>query len=128
LFHRSDSLTPKASWLELRTADQLDEIFRLSSPEEGRAGVVVFKHSTRCSISRMVIRNLISEWDILPEKLPFYYLDLLQHRDLSAAIAVRFEVLHESPQLLLLMNGKCALNLTHGDVSVEEVKRFLALG
>jgi bacillithiol system protein YtxJ len=127
LFNCSDPLQPKAGWLLLHTADQLDEIFQLSSSEEGRMGVVVFKHSTRCSISRMVLRNLIREWDILPEKLPFYYLDLLQHRDLSAAIANRFETIHASPQLLLLINSKCTLNLTHADVSTDEVKRVLSL-
>ena len=107
-------------WTSLDTADQIDAI----KQQQGYSAV--FKHSTRCSISMMVKKKFEMDWDLLPESMPLYFLDLIKHRELSGKIAADFHVHHESPQLLLIKDGECILDLSHGDVSVEEALSVLA--
>lgn len=108
------------NWTMLDSADQIDEIKR-------KGGYcIIFKHSTRCSISMMVKKRFEMDWGKLPENFPLYFLDLIKHRDLSNQIASVFHVHHESPQLLLIRNGECILDLSHGEVSVDEALAVLA--
>jgi bacillithiol system protein YtxJ len=102
------------NWTMLESADQINAI----KQQQGYS--VIFKHSTRCSISMMVKKRFELDWKKLPENLPLFFLDLIKHRDLSNQIAKDFQVYHESPQLLLIKNGECILDLSHGEVSVEE--------
>lgn len=88
--------------------------------------VAIFKHSTRCNISLMARNRLETKWDIGSTELPVYYLDLLQYRDISNQVASIYGVQHESPQLLLILNGKCIYNASHSGVSVEGLKQALA--
>lgn len=106
-------------WTNLTTLAELDNI----KNDENYS--VIFKHSTRCSISMMVKRRFEMDWDALPEGISLYFLDLISHRDISAAIAEVFQVHHESPQLLLIKNGECVLDSSHGDISAEEVAELI---
>src|SRR4051812_43253308 len=108
------------NWTSLESADQIEGI----KQQQGHS--VIFKHSTRCSISMMVKKRFELDWDKLPETLPLYFLDLIKHRDLSNKIASDFFVHHESPQLLLIKDGECILDLSHGEVSVEETLSVLS--
>ena len=108
------------NWTMLNSADQIEEI----KQNEGYS--LIFKHSTRCSISMMVKKRFEMDWDKLPENFPLFFLDLIKHRDLSNKIAADFNVYHESPQLLLIKGGECVLDLSHGEVSVEEALAVLA--
>jgi bacillithiol system protein YtxJ len=102
-------------WIGLSTTAQIGEI-------KAKSGFsVVFKHSTRCSISLMAKRNFELDWQAIPENTPLYFLDLINHRDISALIAETFQVHHESPQVLLIKDGECILDNSHGDISVEEI-------
>ena len=60
------------------------------------------------------------DWESLPENINLYFLDLLRFRELSNAIATDFDVFHQSPQLLLVKDGECIYEASHGDISVEE--------
>jgi bacillithiol system protein YtxJ len=102
------------NWTSLESADQINGI----KQQQGYS--VIFKHSTRCSISMMVKKRFELDWDKLPGDLPLYFLDLIKYRELSSKIATDFQVYHESPQLLLIKDGECVLDLSHGQVSVEE--------
>ena len=102
------------TWTKLESADQLNEIKNLQGYS------LIFKHSTRCSISMMAKRRFELDWESLPENLPLYFLDLIQHRDISNQVAQQFQVHHESPQLLLIKDGECVLDQSHGGISVDE--------
>lgn len=102
------------TWKALDSADQLNDI----KQQPGYS--VIFKHSTRCSISMMAKRRFELDWDQFPEELPLYFLDLIKHRDISNQVAEQFQVHHESPQLLLIKDGECILDQSHGGISVEE--------
>lgn len=102
------------TWIQLQSADQLNNI-------KQQAGYsLIFKHSTRCSISMMAKRRFELDWDDLPKDMPLYFLDLIQYRDVSNQVAEVFQVHHESPQLLLIKDGECILDQSHGEISVEE--------
>lgn len=107
-------------WISLETADQLDNI----KQQQGYS--LIFKHSTRCSISMMAKRRFELDWDNLPADMPLYFLDLIKHRDLSTKIATDFSVYHESPQMLLIKDGECILDQSHGGISVDEAMSVLA--
>lgn len=80
---------------------------------------VIFKHSTRCSISSMAKARL--ERGTAPEGIDFHYLDLIRFRDLSGSVAEKFHVEHESPQILLIRNGKCIYDESHTAISMQEI-------
>jgi bacillithiol system protein YtxJ len=107
------------NWTELTTKNELDRLKEESSNHK----VLIFKHSTRCSISNMALDRLERNWKTEEMKnVKPYYLDLLNHRDISNQIAVDFQVVHESPQVLLIENGKCIYYNAHAGIRYEEIK------
>ena len=102
------------NWTQLQSTDQLNEIKNLPGYS------IIFKHSTRCSISMMAKRRFELDWDSLPEEISLYFLDLIQYREISSQIAQLFHVHHESPQLLLIKDGECILDQSHGGISIDE--------
>jgi bacillithiol system protein YtxJ len=104
----------------LTDLNQLNDI--ISSSNEKPA--VIFKHSTRCIVSRTALKQFEKEFDVdsLHCNVSTYFLDLLEHRDISNEIASRFGVHHQSPQLLLIKNGKSVYDVSHSDINAEELK------
>jgi len=88
--------------------------------------VVLFKHSSRCSISSMALHRLERDWDFTEGQEPeMYYLDLIAFRPVSVAIADRLKIYHESPQLILVRNGEAVYDASHNDIRLEELKEVL---
>ncbi len=106
-------------WIALTDMGQLDEIIR----DSARVPIAIFKHSTRCSVSHMAKRVLERDWTADSATLPVYYLDLLSYRPISADIAQRFGVIHESPQFLLIKDGKVAYHASHSEIDVSDIMR-----
>jgi bacillithiol system protein YtxJ len=88
-------------------------------------GVLLFKHSTRCIISKMALRELEKDWHYSYDELPVFLIDVLRNREISSQIADIYNVRHESPQILLLKDGVCVGNASHGDVSILTVDHWL---
>lgn len=110
-------------WTPLTTLEQLDAVDRASQEHP----VLLFKHSTRCSISSAALGRLERAWTSADdERYDARYLDLLQYRDLSNAIAERYGVEHESPQVLVVRNGKCTYHTSHLGISYAGVVEALA--
>ncbi|HEY4616996.1 MAG TPA: bacillithiol system redox-active protein YtxJ [Flavobacterium sp.] len=101
----------KMSWNDLTDLGQLNEIIALSNEKP----VAIFKHSTRCSVSRMALKQFENEFNFSDKVTP-YFLDLIAHRDVSNEIANRFGVQHQSPQLILIKEGKAVYNVSHSDI------------
>ena len=112
-----NSNASKINWIPLTDLGQLNEIMELSHQQP----VAIFKHSTRCSISRMALKQFENEFDLEGTVTP-YFLDLLNHRDISQEIATRFDVYHQSPQLLLIKEGKSIYDASHSDIDAVELK------
>ncbi|AEL25333.1 bacillithiol system redox-active protein YtxJ [Cyclobacterium marinum] len=106
------------SWIKLEDASQLNTI----KEESNEKPVVIFKHSTSCSISGMAWNRLQRNWkDGDSEKFTPYYLDLLSYRALSNAIAEEFNVTHASPQVIVVKGGKAVYNNSHMGINYNEI-------
>lgn len=103
-------------WKHLTSVEQLDDIINASNDKPQ----LLFKHSTRCSVSTFAKRILTSEYsDEVGEKLDCYYLDLISYRDVSNAIADKLGVMHESPQIVLVKDGKAIFDASHSSISLD---------
>ena len=110
----------KVGWRPLTDLGQLNEIIDLSTENP----VLIFKHSTRCSISRMVLKQFENEFDLQDKVIP-YYLDLLEFRNVSNEIAIRFRVTHQSPQIILVKDGKAVYNASHESIDICKLVQFV---
>ncbi len=119
--HKESDKVQKLPWTTLNRIEQLDELVENSKTTP----VAIFKHSTSCGISRMVLKQFESEYDIPIDTLQAVYLDLKAFRAISNEIAERFGIRHESPQLLLLKNGNVVYSDSHGAISVAALKAHL---
>ena len=107
----------KMDWNNLNSVEQLSEIDEKSKTKTQ----IIFKHSTRCSVSSFAKRILTSEFnEDIQNKVDVHYLDLIAFREISQEIASRYSVLHESPQILVINNGVCSYNASHSDVSFDK--------
>jgi len=109
------------NWIDLNNLQQLADIKELSKTRPQ----VIFKHSTRCSISSMVKSRL--DRNIQPEDSDFYFLDLIRYRSISDKIAEDFAVSHESPQVLLIRNTECVYEESHSGIDMDEIAEQIAL-
>lgn len=127
MFNGSSDAEKKSSnaentpWVELDRLEQLDEIVKASNEQPQ----LIFKHSTRCGISRMVISQFKKAYQLPEDQATLYYLDLLNHRNISQAIADRFKVMHESPQLLVIKDGTAVAHESHGAINNMDLSKFV---
>lgn len=106
------------NWIQLQNIDQLDAIEKLSFEKP----VAIFKHSTRCGVSSMVLKNLNRELDsINRDDVAFYFLDLIQFRDISNQVAQRWNIEHQSPQIIILENGLVKNHASHYQIDASLV-------
>jgi bacillithiol system protein YtxJ len=103
------------NWIPLQTDAQLEEIRQRSAQRPQ----VIFKHSTRCSTSQLVKSRL--ERVSQPQAIDFYYLDLISYRPISNKVAETFGVRHESPQILVIRDGKCVFEESHLGISMADI-------
>lgn len=106
-------------WIPLESFDQLSEIEASEKP------VIIFKHSTRCGISTMVLRKFERNFTIDDNQLKMYFLDLIAYRSISNKIAGDYDVRHESPQLLLIKNGKAIAHNSHSGIHTIALEDFI---
>ncbi|WP_417785088.1 bacillithiol system redox-active protein YtxJ [Tenacibaculum sp.] len=108
------------NWTPLTSIEQIKEIKELSNKQP----VAIFKHSTRCGISSMVIKRFVNSFDEELKDFKVYYLDLLSYRDISNEIGYTFQVLHQSPQLLVVKNGEVISHASHYDIARIDLKKI----
>lgn len=108
-------------WIALVDLQQIEDIKERSKTKIQ----VVFKHSTSCGISRMVLNQFIDAYALAENDLDLYYLDLLSYRNVSNEVGYTFQVMHESPQLLVIKNGAVVAHSSHGGVNTIELNNFL---
>jgi len=107
-------------WITLSELDQLESISEKSNTKTQ----VIFKHSTRCGISRMVMNQFVGAYNLTEKDLDLYYLDLLNYRDVSNEVGYKFQVIHQSPQLLVIKNGVVVAQDSHGAINEIDLSRF----
>ena len=110
------------NWIELHTEEQIEQIKKESNTQ----AVLIFKHSTRCSVSATVLGRLKRNWKaekLVPVKM--YCLDLLSYRNISQRITESFDVEHESPQVLILKDGSAIFVRSHLAIAFDEIQQLL---
>ncbi len=107
-------------WIPLTKLSQLEEIKEASKKE----AIAIFKHSTRCGISSMVIKQFEKSFDESMTHFKVYYLDLLNFREISDEVGYTFQVMHQSPQLLVVKNEALIVSASHYDILQVNLKSF----
>lgn len=102
-------------WKIIDTEDDLNKAIDESFSRK----VIIFKHSTRCGVSRMVLKNFENEVQSDNKDAAYYFLDLLKNRPISNQIEHLFGVQHQSPQMIVLQNGQTIANASHSGISTK---------
>ena len=108
-------------WIPLKSLEDLETIKEQSKSET----LLIFKHSTRCGISRMVKQRFEGLFGEAISNMKVYYLDVLNYRDISNAVGRVFEIEHQSPQLLIIKNEVAILSLSHHDIITTPIKKYI---
>ncbi|GAB1856585.1 bacillithiol system redox-active protein YtxJ [Flavobacteriaceae bacterium MHTCC 0001] len=108
-------------WVPLNDLKQINYIKKKSSLKPQ----VIFKHSTRCGISSMVQRQFINDYNFSEKELDLYYLDILSYRNVSDEVGYAFQLIHESPQLLVVKNGELVAHASHGQINSVDLAQFV---
>jgi bacillithiol system protein YtxJ len=104
-------------WKPMHQLEDIDDIIRMSAIRPQ----VIFKHSSRCSISSVARRRLEHAGPV--SDIDFHFLDLIAYRDISNRVGQVFEVWHESPQVLLITDGACVYDESHMGIDMEEIHK-----
>lgn len=107
-------------WKRLESLEQLSQI----KEESQEKPVLIFKHSSRCSISSIAWDRLKRNWKYEDsERVSPYFLDLISYREISNTIAKEFEVYHESPQIILIKEGKAVYDTSHMGINYNDIMK-----
>jgi len=120
-FSKSSAEEKSLPWISLTSTEALTRAL-----ESNERPALFFKHSTRCSISIMALSRLEQRWNVVPEECDLYFIDLLNHRDVSNDLAVQTNIVHQSPQAILVRKGEVIYTATHGDIDAAEMAKILS--
>lgn len=117
------SSTPKTQlpWTRVDSVEQLHEISKTTVEKP----VLLFKHSTRCGVSAMVLKSFESQWASENELCGLYFVDLLKHRDVSDEIASITGVCHQSPQVIVLKGSEVIYDASHSAIDARRIEKSL---
>ncbi|MDU8886895.1 bacillithiol system redox-active protein YtxJ [Yeosuana sp. MJ-SS3] len=108
-------------WIALTTIEQLDGILKNSK----KRPQIIFKYSTRCGISRVVLKEFERDNLVLENYFDFYFNDLIKFRNVSNHIASQFNIRHQSPQLMVIKNGEVISHSSHGSINDVDLKNLM---
>lgn len=109
------------NWKNLSSLEDLESALAQSKQQP----IAIFKHSTRCSISSTAKNRLERGWKFNDEQITAYFLDLIAHRNISNNIAEQLGVEHQSPQLIVVKDGKAVYDASHMTIYVDDVLEVL---
>ncbi len=116
-----EKVQSNVNWIPLTSLDQIEQIKDQSKSET----IFIFKHSTRCGISSAVLRRFEKMFDESMNSIKVYYLDLLNYRNISDEVGYTFQVMHESPQLLVVRNETTVAHASHYDITNVNLQQFI---
>jgi bacillithiol system protein YtxJ len=117
----STAQTDLKRWRLIESVSDLVKAIELSE----ETPVLLFKHSTRCSISSMALSTFNREWQLSEEQCPIYYIDLLKYREVSNEVARLTGVVHQSPQAIVMKGGSVIYSASHGAIDAESVENLV---
>lgn len=108
-------------WIEIKETSDAKGLKQESVLNPSR-NYIIFKHSTRCSTSRMAKNLFESEWSI-PDSV--HLVNVVESRDVSNSIASLFNIDHESPQVLVIRNGEAIYDNSHSRIDANEIIKLI---
>jgi bacillithiol system protein YtxJ len=111
----------KLPWIALTSIEQLNQVVKTTHEKP----VLFFKHSTRCGVSSMALNSFENQWSTNDSLCDLYYLDLLQHRDVSNEIAALTGVHHQSPQVIVLKGDEIIYDASHSSIDARRIESSL---
>jgi bacillithiol system protein YtxJ len=109
-------------WIRIQSPDQIDAAIEDSHDQI----VLIYKHSPICGLSSHAHQKLENgKAEIIDMKLKTYFVDVVSQRQLSRSIAERFNIVHQSPQVLLIKDGECIYDTSHFNISIEKIKKAI---
>lgn len=123
IFSKQEAVTtaPGLEWVQLTTKEQLSILDDASIMHPQ----LIFKHSTHCGISGMVLRSFSSKEGHPEVGYTYFVLDLFAFRNLSNAIAEKYGVMHQSPQVLIIKNGLVVAHASHHAILELDLNEFV---
>jgi bacillithiol system protein YtxJ len=73
----------------------------------------------------MVIKQFEKLFTAEHSNLKVYYLDLLNYRNISDEVGHKFQIMHQSPQLIVIRNGNSVHHASHNDITEVNLSRFI---
>lgn len=123
-FFSKSKPVPSLPWMNVESVEQLKDIL-LNDSEKPK---LLFKHSTRCGISSMVLRSFEDAWSSGSELCDLYFIDLLRHRDVSNSIAELTGIMHQSPQAIVIKGKENIYDATHSGIDARTIESILKKG
>ncbi|WP_353145697.1 bacillithiol system redox-active protein YtxJ [Chryseobacterium sp.] len=114
---KNEAPDQKSFWKKIESEEDLAKAIEQSYHHK----IAIFKHSTSCFISRTVLKNFEREVESSDQNAEVYYLDLLAYRPISNKISADLDIRHESPQLIVIENGKPVNSASHQDISLSQI-------
>ncbi|ARN77300.1 cytosolic protein [Nonlabens spongiae] len=108
-------------WEHLDSIDQLDNLIKNSKLKPK----VIFKHSTRCGISRMALNQFENNYTSGMDQAVYYLLDLIANRDVSNAVAEKLSVQHQSPQVIVIDNEQVIHTESHHGIDIKKIQELI---
>ena len=111
------------NWKSINSLSEWEDLLKNNKSSDGHT-IAVFKHSTRCAISSMAKKRLELDWNKYNSEVPIYYVDLIAYRNLSTSIADTLGIVHQSPQLILIKDGKSIYDASHISISSKSTANY----
>ena len=106
--------------LDLRTLEDLDQLFADAS-----GPVLLFKHSPTCGTSAMAHEEVSDLLAGAPIGARVGLVLVQAARPVSNAVAERFGVRHESPQVLLIQGDRVVWQASHFGVTADAIREAI---
>jgi len=117
----SVSKSDRSQWREISASSELKGIDEASYEKIQ----FIYKHSSRCATSYFALRNLQDLSEEIRKVADLYIVDVIGQRSLSNEISSHYDVRHESPQVILIREGRVGWNGSHGEVRSDVIKEVI---
>ena len=102
---------------ELLDVPQVEQLLSVSDPRP----LVIFKHSRSCGTSAQAFDELLDHLDASDADARYAIVTVQTHRDVSTAVSRLLGVRHETPQALIVQDGRVVWSASHFRVTAEAV-------
>ena len=109
---------------QLTTLQQLAQLDQLLAESQARP-VLLFKHSFTCGISAEALDQIIDHLNSNDLDVTYAIVTVQTHREVSNEIAARLSVRHQTPQAIVIKDGRAVWSASHFRVNAAEIRKAL---